>query len=326
MKAIVNDRYGPADDLALRDVETPEPTNHEVLVEVHAAGIDPGVWHTMTGLPYLVRLAGYGVRAPKQAILGHDLAGRIAAVGKDVAGYRVGDAVYGACDGALAEYAVATVEQVSPMPDDLSFTDAAATPISGRTALEALRDHGRVHPGQRAMIIGAAGGIGTFAVQLAKALGADVTAVCSTAKVGLASALGADAVIDYTREELTRDGGEYDLVIDTAGNRPLTALRQLLQAHGTLVIVGGEGGGRWVGGADRQLRALLLSPFVKQRLRAVMAKEHHEDLAVLTRLIETDAVRPVVDRTFPLPDAAAAIDYLHAGRSRGKVVVVVRED
>jgi NADPH:quinone reductase-like Zn-dependent oxidoreductase len=293
-----------------------------VLVRVRAAGVDQGVWHLMTGLPYLVRLAGYGLRAPKKPVLGYDVAGTVDAVGEDVAGLRPDDAVFGTCEGSFAEYACAHADRLARKPANLSFEQAAAVPISGCAALQAVRDRGRVRPGTRVLVIGAGGGVGTFAVQLAKAYGGEVTGVCSTAKTELVRSLGADQVIDYTREDFA-DGRRWDVILDIAGNRPLSVLRGALATDGTLVIVGGEGGGRWLGGFDRQLRAHALSPFVSQTLGTWISSPRREDLVELRKLIEAGTITAIVDRAFPLSAAAEAIAYLREGHARGKVVLTV---
>jgi NADPH:quinone reductase-like Zn-dependent oxidoreductase len=324
MKAIVQDTYGSADVLQLREIETPAVGDDEVLVRVHAAGLEPGVWHVMTGRPYLVRVMGFGLRAPKVRVRGRDVAGRVEKVGRNAAGFRPGDDVFGTCDGSFAEHAIARPELLAPKPANLSFEQAAAVPISGMTALQGLRDVGKVQAGQRVLIIGAAGGVGSFAVQIAKALGAEVTGVCSTTKVELVRSLGADAVIDYLREPLADGGRRYDLILDTAGRRSLSELRRALAPRGTLVIIGGEGGGRWLGGFDRQiLRAPVVSLFVGQTLRPLVAKETAADLVALTELVEAGKVTPVIDRAFPLSAAPEAIRYLAQGHARGKVVITV---
>ncbi|SEF35528.1 NADPH:quinone reductase [Amycolatopsis pretoriensis] len=319
MKAIVQNRYGSPDVLEFRDVDRPSPGAGEVLVRVHAAGVDPGVWHLTTGKPYLLRLLGFGLRRPKHPVRGLDFAGVVEEVGDGVTRVRPGEEVFGVCEGAFAEYAVAKQDLVAAKPARLSFEQAAAVLISGGTALQALRDTGRVRPGQRVLVIGAAGGIGTFAVQLAKAFGADVTGVCSTAKTDLVRTLGADHVVDYTREDFATR--RYDLVVDTAGLRSLSGLRRALAPRGTLVIVGGENGGKWLGGIQRVLRAALLNPFVRHRLCGLVARERGADLDDLRDLIEAGKLTPALDRTFPLADAAAAIDHLHAGRAAGKTVL-----
>jgi NADPH:quinone reductase-like Zn-dependent oxidoreductase len=324
MRAVVQDTYGSADILQLRDVDKPLVGDDDVLVRVHAAGADPGVWHLMTGQPYLVRIMGYGLRTPKVGIRGRDVAGRVEAVGTNVTKVQPGEEVFGICEGSFAEYACARPDKLAPKPANLSFEQAAAVPISALTALQALRDTGGVQPGQQVLIIGAGGGVGTFAVQLAKAFGAAVTGVCSTPKVDLVRSIGADQVIDYTREDFADGARHWDLIVDTAGRRSLSQLRRALTPRGTLVIVGGEGGGRWLGGFDRQiLRAPVLSLLVRQRLRPFISKERSEDLVLLKGLIEAGKVTPVIDRTYPLSQAAEAICYLQQGHARGKVVITV---
>ena len=323
MKAIVQDRYGSADVLEFSDIAQPVAQEGEVLIRVHAAGVDPGVWHLMTGLPYMIRL-GYGLRRPKTRVRGRDVAGRVEAVGRNVTQFKPGDEVFGICEGSFAEYASAREDKVALKPVNLTFEQAAAVPISATTALQALRDKGRVQPGQKVLVIGAAGGVGAFAVQLAKAFGADVTGVCSTTKMDLVRSIGADDVIDYTREDFADARRRYDLIIDTAGNRSLSHLRRALTQRGTLVLVGGEGGGRWLGGFDRQVfRAPLLSLVASQKLLMLVSPEHQEDLQFLKELIEAGKVSPVIDRTYPLSEAPQAIRYLAEGHPRGKVVVTV---
>jgi NADPH:quinone reductase-like Zn-dependent oxidoreductase len=323
MKAIVQDTYGSTDVLELRDIDRPEIADDEVLVRVHAAGVDRGVWHIMTGMPYPVRLVGYGLRAPKTAVPGTDLAGVVEAVGKDVTSFKPGDEVFGIGKGAYAEYAHAPETKLAPKPANLTFEQAAAVAISGLPALQGLRDHGRVQPGQTVLIIGASGGVGTFAVQLAKVFGAEVTAVSSTTKVDLVRSLGADHVIDYTRADFAAGAQRYDVILDIGGNASLSRLRRALAPTGTLVIAGGETGGRWLGGYDRQLRARVLSPFVGQTLTTFISNENHQDLMFLKGLIESGKITPVIDRTYPLAEAPQAIRYLEQGRARGKVVITV---
>ncbi|MFD5489113.1 NAD(P)-dependent alcohol dehydrogenase [Streptomyces virginiae] len=321
MKAIVQDRYGPADVLRLDEVDRPVPGRGEVLVRVHAAAVDQGVWHLVTGLPYALRPV-FGLRAPRVRTPGMDLAGRVEAVGPDVTRVRPGDEVFGSCHGSFAEYACAKEDALAPKPAGLGFEEAATVPVSGVTALKALRDVGRVRAGQRVLVLGASGGVGTYAVQLAKAFGAHVTGVCSTAKTDLVRSIGADEVVDYKQEDPVDGSRRYDLVLDIAGNRPLSRLRRALTARGTLVIVGGEGGGRWLGGNERQLGALLLSPFVGQRLRSLAVMEqHHSDLRALTELIEDGSVTPVVDRSYPLAEVPDAIRHLRGGQVRGKIAI-----
>jgi NADPH:quinone reductase-like Zn-dependent oxidoreductase len=323
MKAIVQDTYGAADVLELREIDQPVPTDDEVLVRVRAAGVDAGVWHLMTGLPYLVRLFGFGLRSPKTRVRGRDVAGRVEAVGRNVTRFRPGDAVFGICEGSFAEYACAREDKAAPKPATLTFEQAAAVPISALTALQGLRDKGQVQPGQKVLIIGAAGGVGSFAVQLAKAFGAEVTGVCSTTKADLVRSIGADDVIDYTRDDFADGARHWDVILDTASNRSLSHLRRALTSRGTLVIVGGEGGGRWLGGTDRLLRALLLSPFVRQRLRGFVSTEGKEDIERLRELIEAGKITPLIDRTYPLSEVPEAIRYWGRGHARGKVVITV---
>lgn len=323
MKAIVQDRYGSPDVLELREIDRPVMGDDDLLVRVHAAAVDPGVWHLMTGLPYLARVMGFGFRRPKVRVRGMDVAGRVEAVGGNVTRFKPGDEVFGTCDGAFAEYASARQDSFAPKPANLTFEQAAAVPVSACTALKGLREAGRVQPGQKVLIIGAGGGVGTFAVQLAKAFGAEVTGVCGTTKADLVRSIGADDVIDYTREDFADRARHYDLILDTAGNRPLSHLRRALTPRGTLVIVGGERGGRWIGGNDRQLRALMLAPFVGQRLRGLFSMPCAEDLRLLRELIEAGKITPVIDRTYPLGEVPEAIRYLEKGHTRGKVVITV---
>jgi NADPH:quinone reductase-like Zn-dependent oxidoreductase len=323
MKAIVQDRYGSADVLEFRDIEDPVVGDDEVLVRVHAAGSGPDVWHLMTGLPYFVRLMP-GFRKLRAGVRGRDVAGTVEAVGASVTGFRPGDEVMGIAEGSFAELALARSDKLVPKPARLSFEEAAAAPISGLTALQAIRDVGKVQPGQRVLVIGAAGGVGTLTVQVAKAFGAEVTGVCSTSKVDLVRSIGADEVIDYTREDFVNGTRRWDVIVDTAGRRSLRQLRRALTPKGTLGIVGGEGGGRWTGGFFRQmLRAPLLSLFSGQKLRPVVSKENQEDLLALAALVEAGKVTPVVGRTYPLVEAAEAIRELERGHARGKIVVTV---
>jgi NADPH:quinone reductase-like Zn-dependent oxidoreductase len=322
MTAVVQEVYGATEEvLRVGRVPVPQPGTGEVLVRVRAAGVDRGVWHLMAGQPYAVRLAGFGVRRPKYPVRGSEFAGVVEAVGSGVTTVRPGDEVFGIGTGSFAEYVVAPERKVAPKPVGLTFVEAAAVPVSASTALQAVRDHGRVQAGQKVLVIGASGGVGTFAVQIAKAYGAEVTGVSSTGKVELVRSLGADAVIDYTAEEIPEDG-RYDVVLDIGGNRPLRRLRRMLSPTGRLVIVGGEDGGRWLG-VGRQLRAMALSPFVRQKMGTFINSENAADLVVLTGLLDSGAVRPVVDRTFPLADAPEAVGYMRRGLAKGKVVVTL---
>lgn len=323
MQAIIQDRYGSADVLHLQEIDKPQTGDGDVLVRVHAAGLHIGDWHLMTGIPYLMRIIGFGFRAPKARVRGMDVAGVVEAVGKNVTRFQVGDEVFGTCDGSFAEYACAREDMLMPKPANLTFQEAAAVPTSAYTALQALRDAGKIQPAQKVLIIGASGGVGLFAVQIAKSLGADVTGVCSTAKMGTVRSIGADHVIDYTQEDFTRSGQQYDLILDMAGNRSLSQIRRALTPHGTLVLVGGEGGGRWIGAVSRSIQALVLSPFVRHNLRPLASKPRKEDLRFLTGLIEAAKLMPVIDRTYPLREAPEAIQYLHAGQARGKIVITV---
>src|ERR671920_631711 len=265
MKAIVRDTYGSLDVLELSDIDKPEIGDDEVLVRVHAAGVGRDVWHVMTGLPYPIRLAGYGLRAPKNPVIGSDVAGVVEAVGKNVTRFQPADEMFGIGKGSYAEYARASEKKLAPKPENLTFEQAAVVAIMSSTALQALRDHGKVEPGQEVLIIGASGGVGTYAVQIAKAFGAQVTGVCSTAKAEMVRSIGADHVIDYKHEDFAEGNRRYDVILDIGGNSSLSRLRRALAPKGTLVITGGEGGGRWLGGTDRQLRALALSPLVSQK-------------------------------------------------------------
>jgi NADPH:quinone reductase-like Zn-dependent oxidoreductase len=323
VKAIVQDVYGSADVLELREIARPEPRDGEVLIRVRAAGVDQGVWHLMAGLPYLVRLFGYGLKKPKVPVRGREVAGVVEAVGGGVTRFSPGDEVFGTCEGSFAEYACAKEDKVARKPAGLSFEEAAAAPISGVTALQAVRDAGQVIVGQKVLILGAGGGVGSFAVQLAKAFGAEVTGVCSTGKVELVRSLGADAVVDYTQNDIAGAGKLYDVILDTAGNRPRSLLRRLLLPKGTLVIIGGEGGGKLTGGLQRSLGASLASLFSGRKFKGLVAKETHLDLEALASLMEAGSVKPAVDRVFSLAEAPAAIRYLREGRARGKVVVRV---
>ncbi len=323
MKAIIHETYGSADVLQLKDVDRPEIADDEVLVRVRAAGVDRGTWHVMTGLPYPIRLAGYGLRAPKNPVLGMDLAGVVEAVGSGVSRFGPGDEVFGMGKGSYAEYAAALEGKLAPKPANLNFEQAAVIAASGLPALQGLRDHGKLRAGQSVLITGASGGVGTYAVQLAKAFGAQVSAVCSTAKVDMVRSIGADRVIDYTHEDFAQDEQRYDLILDLGGNASLSRLRRALAPQGTLVIGGGETGGRWLGGTDRQIRAILLSRFVSQKLGTFISRENHEDMIVLKELIEAGKVTPVVDRSYPLSEVPEAIRYLEQGKAKGKVVIAV---
>lgn len=324
MKAIVQDSYGSADVLELRDIDRPSPGGGEVLVRVRAAGADPGVWHMMTGVPYLMRVIGFGFSRPKVPVRGLALAGELVAVGAGVTAFQPGDEVFGTCkSGSFAEYAVARADRLAAKPASLSFEQAAALPVSAVTALQAVNAAG-VRSGQRVMVIGAGGGVGTFAVQLCVARGARVTGVCGPAKADLVRSIGATDVIDYTREEIDGGGRACDVVIDTAGLRPLPLLRRALAPSGTLVLVGGDRYDRpVVAGLGRQMRMPVLSMFSSQRLRSMIARENVADLRTLAQLAGSGAVKPVIARTYPLADAAGAIRHIATGHATGKSVITV---
>jgi NADPH:quinone reductase-like Zn-dependent oxidoreductase len=322
MKAMTRTEYGPADVLEFVEVEVPVPAEDEVQIRVRAAGVGPEVWHVMTGRPYLVRIMGFGLRKPKNPLLGVDVAGVVEAVGTNVTQVRPGDEVFGTCDGSLAEYACAQADKMAPKPNNFTLEQAAALPTSGCTALQGLRDVGRVAAGQSVLIIGASGGVGTFAVQIAKAFGAEVTGVCRTNAIGLVRSIGADYVVDYTRQDFADGERRYDLILDTAGRRSLTHLRRALAPLGTLVIVGGEGGGKWTGGFERQvLRATLMSPIVRQRMRPLTSTARREDLLALKELAEAGRLTPVISKTCGLSEAASVLSDAQEGHGRGKTIV-----
>ena len=325
MRAIVQNAYGVAPEEVLRVAEIARPAagDDEVLVRVAAASVDRGTWHVMAGMPYLMRAAGFGVRAPKATNPGRCFAGTVESVGKDVTGFSPGDEVFGTTTGSFAEYVAAKPGLIAPKPASLSFEQAAAVPVSGMTALQAVRDRAKVTAGEKVLVIGASGGVGTFAVQIAKAFGAEVTGVCGPTKVDLVTSVGADHVVDYSREDFAAGEHRYDVILDVGGNSPLSRLRRALAPHGRLVIVGGMTDGRWFGGIDRQLRATLLSPFVGQKLGSLMASENSADLTALGELIDAGTLAPAIDRTYPLSEVPAAIRYLLKGKARGKIVITV---
>lgn len=321
MRAIVQDHYGTSDQLRLDEVPDPTPGPGEVLVRVEAAGVDRGTWHVMTGRPLAARLA-LGLRAPKDRIPGRDVAGTVVALGAGVSEYAVGDAVYGTARGSFAELAVVPLTRLARRPRNLTAHEAAAVPVSALTALQALRAGG-VERGDRVLVIGASGGVGSFAVQLAVDLGAHVTGVSGPAKTDLVRSLGAERVVDHTTTPLETLGERFDVVVDIGGHRPVRVLRGLLTERGSLVIVGSETSGRWLGGLQRSIGAALLSPFVRQRMVMLSSSENGADLATLTEVIERGGVRPALERTFALEQAAAAVDHVSEGRARGKVVLAV---
>jgi NADPH:quinone reductase-like Zn-dependent oxidoreductase len=325
MTAVVQDRYGPAPEGLFRiaRIERPRTADDEVLVRVRAASVDRGTWHVMAGLPLAIRLAGFGLRRPRYANPGRNLAGTVEAVGAHVTGFAAGDEVYGTSTSTFAEYAAARPATLAPKPANLSFEQAATVPVSGGTALQAVRDHARVQAGERVLVIGASGGVGSFAVQLAKASGAEVTGVAATGKLDLLRALGADHVVDHTRQDFADGGTRYDVVLDTGGNARLSRLRRALTPRGRLVVVGGETDGRLLGGSDRGIRAALLSPFLRQQLGTFVASERAADLIALTELIEAGELTPALDRSYPLSEVATAVRHLLDGKTRGKLAVSV---
>lgn len=322
MTAVVQERYGAAEVLHLAQIPVPQAGEHEVLVQVRAAGLDRGTWHFMTGRPYLMRLVT-GLRTPKQRVPGTDVAGTVVAVGTAVTGFAAGDEVYGFARGAMAQYAVAAEDRIARKPAHLSLEQAAVVPMSATTALQGLCEVGHLEAGQTVLITGASGGVGSYAVQLAKAYGAQVTAVAGTARLGHVRSLGADHVLDRTREDFADGTHHYDLILDIAGNPSLARLRRALTPTGTAVILGGEEGGRLIGGIDRQLRAMVLSRFTAQRLTSFTARGRAVDLERLTGLIQAGKITPSIDRTYPLEQAREAMDHLESGTVRGKVPLTV---
>jgi len=323
MRAIVQDAYGSSDVLRSAEIDRPEVAANEVLVEVVAAGMDRGTWHSMAGKPYLMRIMGFGFRRPKNRVPGLDVSGTVVAVGSEVTRFKPGDEVFGMSRGAFAEYASVQEDKLARKPPNLSFEQAAVVPISGGTAIQGLCDSGHIEAGQTVLVIGASGGVGTYAVQLAKAYGAEVTGVSSPAKVDLVRSIGADHVLDYTRDDYLDGSEKYDLILDIGGNNSLSRIRRALAPKGTLVIVGGEEGGNVTGGFGRQIRALVLSLFVGQRLTMLASKERHTDLEALSPLLENGQVTPVLDRNYSLAEVPAAMKHLEAGLARGKIAITI---
>jgi NADPH:quinone reductase-like Zn-dependent oxidoreductase len=321
MKAIVYRCYGPPDVLKYEDIEKPTPTDNQVLVKVHAASVNPLDWHFMRGTPYLVRMtAGFG--APENPHLGVDFAGTVEAVGPKVTKFKPGDEVFGGRTGAFAEYVTVREDRALVLkPANLTFEQAASVPIAGITALQALRDAGRIQPGQKVLINGASGGVGTFAVQIAKSFGAEVTGVCSTKNTPMVRSLGADHVIDYTKEDFTQSGQRYDLIVDNVGSHSLLEYRRVLNPKGIFVMVGGPSEGEWLGAMTTPIKAKLLSPFVSQQFGFFLAELNPKDLTVLRDLLQAGKVTPVIDRRYKLSEVPAAIGYLEEGHARGKVVI-----
>jgi NADPH:quinone reductase-like Zn-dependent oxidoreductase len=324
MSAIVYHEYGTADVLRLEQVDKLLPEDHQVLLEVRAAAANPLDWHYMRGTPYLMRIES-GFRAPSDPHLGADVAGVVVAVGRDVTHFKPGDEVYGVGGGTFADYVRSSEKRVALKPANLTFEQAAAVPVAGMTALQALRDEGQLEAGQKVLINGASGGVGTFAVQIAKVLGAEVTGVCSTRNVAMVRALGADHVVDYKTTDYTQSAERYDLIVDNVGNRGLLENRRVLQPNGRYVLIGGGGPdeGRWIGPMAKPVKALLLSPFVSQQFGMMLASVNRADLDFMRQLIEQGKVTPVIDRAYSLAEVPEAIRYLETGRARGKVVIRV---
>jgi NADPH:quinone reductase-like Zn-dependent oxidoreductase len=329
VKAMVYTKYGPPGVLEFTEVEKPIPKDDEVLLKVHAASVNSADWHLLRGEPYIARIQ-LGLRKPKDRVLGCDVAGQVEAVGKNVTVLRPGDEVFGSPFmhgyGAFAECVCVPEDLLAPKPATLSFEQAAAVPLAASTALQGLRDHGRIEPGHNVLIIGASGGVGAFAVQIAKSLDAKVTGVCSTRNVDMVRWLGADHVIDYTQEDFTQSGQKYDLIFDLVGNRSLSECRRALTSKGTLVLIGhgfGESDGRWIGPMERLIKSLVLSPFVSQKMASFTVNPNKEDLRFLKQLIEAGTLTPVIDRTYSLSETPEAIRYLENGHVRGKVVITV---
>lgn len=323
MKAIVYCDFGAPDVLKLESIEKPVPNDDQVLIKVRAASINPFDWHFMRGIPYLMRIEA-GLRKPKDTRLGGDVAGQVEAVGKNVTQFKAGDEVFGVCAGSLAEYCLGK-SRLALKPPNISFEEAASVPVAALTALQSLREKGKVQPGQKVLINGASGGVGTFAVQIAKSLGANVTGVCSGRNVDMVQSIGADQVIDYTKEDFTQSGQRYDVIIDNVGTQPLSGFRRALTPTGICVMIGGGGPneGTWIGPMGRPVKALLLSPFISQKMGMMIAQITHDDLTVLSDLIQSGKVRPVLDRTYKLNQVSDAMRYLEEGHARGKVVITI---
>jgi NADPH:quinone reductase-like Zn-dependent oxidoreductase len=324
MKAIVYRNYGSPDVLKYEEIEKPSPGDDEVLVKVRAASVNPLDWRVMRGRPYFMRIMT-GLRKPKDTRLGVDVAGQVEAVGRNVTQFKPGEEVFGACSGAFAEYACASASALVTKPNNVTFEQAAAVNVGASTALQGLRDAGQIQPGQKVLINGAAGGVGTFAVQIAKSFGAEVTGVCSTRNADMVRSIGADQVIDYTREDFTRSGQRYDLLFDLVGNRPLSACRRVLNPKGIYVVAGGPDG-RWLGPLGPMIKAPVLSPFVSQKLVMLISRVSKEDLTIISGLMEAGKVTPVIDRRYGLTEVPEAIWYLEEGHARGKVVITLEHD
>jgi NADPH:quinone reductase-like Zn-dependent oxidoreductase len=329
MKAVVYTNYGSPDVLEIRDVKKPVPNDDQVLVKVRAASVNPLDWHFMEGTPYIMRLMMGGIRKPKDPRPGVDYAGTIEAVGKNVTQFKPGDEVFGNRSGAFAEYLCARADRaIALKPANLTFEQAASVPVAAITALQALRDRGKVQPGKKVLINGASGGVGTFAVQIAKTFGADVTGVCSTRNLELVRSLGADHVIDYTKEDFTKGAERYDVILDNVGTQPLSGFRRVLKPNGICVMIGGGGpnDGRWVGPMARPIKAKLMSPFISQKMGMMMAQSNKNDLNILADLMQSGKVTPVIDRMYPLSQIREAMKYLEAGHARGKVILTLENE
>jgi len=328
MKAVVYTNYGSPDVLEIRDVKKPVPNDDQVLIKVRAASINPLDWHFIEGTPYIMRM-GIGLRKPKDPRLGVDMAGEVEAVGKNVTQFKPGDEVFGARTGAFAEYVCVRADKAVVLkPANVTFEQAASVSIAGLTALQGLRDAGRLQPGQKVLINGASGGVGTFAIQIAKTLAADVTGVCSTRNLELVRSLGADHVIDYTKEDFTKSNQRYDVILDNVGTQPLLGFRHVLTPNGIYVMIGGGGpnDGKWIGPMARPIKAMVMSPFISQKMGMMMARQSKDDLKILADLMQSGKVKPVIDKTYPLSQIAEAIRYLEAGHARGKVIITMGQD
>ena len=326
MKAIVYHRYGSPDVLSYEEMAKPAPAENEVLIRVRAAAANPYDWHFMRGEPYPVRIMAGGLRKPKDPRLGADVAGEIEAVGRSITRFKPGDAVFGSCKGAFAEYTCASESKLAMKPDNVTFEQAASVPIAAFTALQGLRDKGKLQPGQKVLINGAAGGVGTFAVQIAKSFGAEVTGVCSTRNVGMVRSIGADQVVDYTQEDFTKSARRYDVILDCVGNHSFSECRRVLNPRGIYVGAGGTTDNWMIGPLTSAIKALVLSWFVSQKQVMVLAKPSNEDLAIMGKLMESGKVTPVIDRSYSLSEVPEAIRYLEAGHARGKVVITVERN
>ena len=329
MKAVVYTNYGSPDVLEIRDVKKPVPDDNQVLIKISAAAVNPLDWHYMQGTPYMIRAFGLGMRKPKNPHLGVDVAGTVEAVGKNVTQFKPGDEVFGVRNGAFAEYVCARPDRggIVLKPANVTFEQAAAIPVAAVTALQGLRDKGKVQPGQKVLINGASGGVGTFAVQIAKSFGAEVTGVCSTRNLDLVRSLGAEHVIDYTKEDFTKGDQRYDVILDNVGTQPLSGFRHVLQPNGILVMIGGGGpnDGGLIGPMARPIKAMFISPFVSQKMGMFMADVNKADLTVLADLMQSGKIKSVIDRTYPLNQVADAMRYLEKGHARGKVIITMSE-